>query len=670
MANQFQYLFTPLKIGPVTVKNRIMITAHATAFGDTNPVCGEPGFYGERYAHYLAERAKGGAGLIYFGQVNIHPTSAYELVNASIGYDRAAIPGYKRATEMIHQYGAKVFIQFMHSGMNNSGEVSRLSVWAPSNVPGPGAIGRETPKAMELEDIQEVIEYYGRCASYAKEGGFDGIEIHSTHSYLGQQFLSPLYNKRTDKYGGSLENRMRFLLEALERVRKETGRDMALGLRIPADELVPGGLTLDDMKIIARELEATGLVDYLNVSVGTIHAIHMVIGPMYIPHAYLMPLIAGIKEAVKDIPIFCIGRIVDPMEAEKILADGHADMIGMTRAHIADPEIGNKAREGRVDDIRNCIGCCQGCIGHIISWHPITCVQNPIVGKEKEWGIGTIKRAEKRKKVMVIGGGPGGLEAARVAAERGHAVTLYDKESELGGQINLAAKLPGRDEMDGIVRYRNIQMGKLGVKVILNTEVTPALVAKEAPDAVVVATGSRPIRTGFQGFTCAEIPGYQQDYVVVAEDIIKNQVKVGNKVVILDEDLHIKALALADLLSEQGKQVEIITRALYVGTEVDFVTLAAIYQRICSKGVTLTPNSFIKEILPGGKVVAFSIITQEERKLEGIDTLVLVTGNQPEEGIYFALKGKVKELYRVGDCVAPRKADRAIYDGHQVGRML
>jgi mycofactocin system FadH/OYE family oxidoreductase 2 len=670
MADQFQYLFTPLDIGPVTVRNRIMITAHATAYGDANPVCGEPGFYGERYAYYLAERAKGGAGLIYFGQVNIHPTSAYELVNASIGYDRAAIPGYKLATEMIHQHGAKVFIQFMHSGMNNSGEVSRLPVWAPSNVPGPGAIGRETPKAMEIEDIQEVIEYYGRCASYAKEGGFDGVEIHSTHSYLGQQFLSPLYNKRKDKYGGSLENRMRFLVEVLERIRNEIGRDMALGLRIPADELAPGGLTLDDMKVIARELEATGLIDFLNVSVGTIHAIHMVIGPMYIPHAYLIPLIAGIKEAVKDIPIFCIGRIVDPLEAEKILADGHADMIGMTRAHIADPEIGNKAKEGRVDDIRNCIGCCQGCIGHIISWHPVTCVQNPVVGKEKDWGIGTLKPAPKRKKVMVIGGGPAGLEAARVAAERGHAVTVYEKEKELGGQINLATKLPGRDEMEGIVRYRKIQLDKLGVKVVLGTEVTPNLVEQEAPDAVVVATGSTPIRTGFQGFTCAEIPGFDQDYVVVAEDIIADRTKPGNRVLIVDEDLHMKALGLADLLSEQGKQVEIITRALYVGPEVDLVTLSAVYQRTCSKGVKFTPLNFVKEILPGGSVIAYSVMTQEERKIEGIDTLVLVTGNQPEEALYFALKGKVKELYRIGDCVAPRKADRAIYEGHQVGRTL
>jgi mycofactocin system FadH/OYE family oxidoreductase 2 len=670
MSNQFQYLFTPLKIGPVTVKNRIMITAHATAYGDANPVCSEPGFYGERYAYYLAERAKGGAGLIYFGQVNIHPTSAYELVNASVGYDRAAIPGYKMATEMIHQYGAKVFIQFMHSGMNNSGEVSRLPVWAPSNVPGPGVIGRETPKAMEIEDIQEVMEHYALCATYAKEGGFDGVEIHSTHSYLGQQFLSPLYNKRKDKYGGPLENRMRFLLEALESIRNVIGKDMALGLRIPADELAPGGLTVDDMKIVARELESTGLVDYLNVSIGTIHAINMIIAPMYSPHAYLIPLIAAVKEAVKDIPIFCIGRIVDPTEAEKILADGHSDMIGMTRAHIVDPEIGNKAREGRLDDIRNCIGCCQGCIGHIIAWHPVTCVQNPTVGKEKEWGIGTIKPAEKRKKVMVIGGGPAGLEAARAAAERGHTVTLYEKGPELGGQINLAAKLPGRDEMDGVVRWRKIQLDQLGVKVILDTEATPELVEKEAPDAVVVATGSSPIRTGFQGLTCAEIPGYQQDYVMVAEDIIEDQAKAGNNVLILDEDLHIKALGLADLLSEQGKQVEIITRALYVGTELDAVTLSALYQRIFPKGVKLTPTSFIKEILPGGTVVAFNAITQEERKIEGIDTLVLVTGNQPEEGLYLSLKGKVKELYRVGDCVAPRKADRAIYDGHKTGRML
>lgn len=684
MAAQFEYLFTPLEIGPVTVRNRILITGHATAFGEPHPVCGEPGFYGERYAHYLAERARGGAGLITFGQVNVHPTTAYELVNASIGYDRGAIPGFKLATELIHRHGAKTFIQLMHSGMNNSGEISRLPVWAPSNVPGPGLIGKETPKAMEEEDIAELVEYYGRCAAHAREGGFDGVEVHSTHSYLGQQFLSPLFNKRKDRYGGSLENRMRFLLEVLDRIRGAIGREMALGIRLPGDELVPGGLTLEDMKEVARELEATRLVDFVNVSVGTIHAAHVIVAPMYVPHAYLVPLAAGIKEAVQNLPVFCIGRIVDPLEAERILADGHADMIGMTRAHIADPEIGNKAHEGRPEDIRNCVGCCQGCIGHIITWKPIVCTQNPAVGKEKEWGIGTLKPAPKKKRVLVAGGGPAGLEAARVAAERGHEVVLYEKEPALGGQVLLAARLPGRDEMEELVRWRRLQLEKLGVKVVLGTEVTLQLVEAQgsrphqmgsppfpggAPDAVVVATGSTPLRNGFQGFTCAEIPGHDQEHVRVAEDFLTGRAQAGKRVVILDEEGHIKAAGLAELLAERGAQVEILTRGLYVGMELDFTTLSALYQRVLEKGVAFSPCTFIKEI-DGPTVVATHVVTQEERRIEGVDTVVLVTGNRPEEGLYFALKGKVRELHRVGDCVAPRRADRAIHDGYRVGRSL
>lgn len=669
MAAQFQYLFTPLEIGPVTVRNRILITGHATAFGESNPVCGEPGFYGERYACYLSERARGGAGLITFGQVNVHPTTAYELVNASIGYDRGAIPGFKLATEMIHRHGAKTFIQLMHSGMNNSGEISRLPVWAPSNVPGPGLIGKETPKAIEEEEIAELVEYYGRCAAHAREGGFDGVEVHATHSYLGQQFLSPLFNKRKDRYGGPLENRLRFLLEVLERIRGAIGRQLALGVRLPGDELAPGGLTLADMKEVARELEATGLVDFINVSVGTIHAAHVIVAPMYVPHAYLVPLAAGIKEAVQNLPVFCIGRIVDPLEAERILADGHADMIGMTRAHIADPEIGNKAREGRQEEIRACIGCCQGCIGHIITWRPIVCTQNPAVGKEKEWGTGTLQPATKKKRVLVAGGGPAGLEAARMAAERGHEVVLYEKEATLGGQVLLAARLPGREEMEELVRWRRLQLERLGVKVVLGTEVTPQLVEAQAPDAVVVATGSTPWRNGFQGFTCAEIPGYDQEHVRVAEDFLAGRVQAGRRVVILDEEGHVKAAALAELLAEQGAQVEILTRGLYVGMELDFATLSALYQRVLGKGVVFSPCTFIKEI-DGPTVVATHVVTQEERRIEGVNTVVLVTGNQPEEGLYFALKGKVKELHRVGDCVAPRRADRAIHDGYRVGRSL
>lgn len=669
MSDEFQYLFTPLKIGPVTVRNRIMTTAHANQLADPNPVWGKPGFYGERYARYLAERAKGGFGLITFGQTAVHPTTSYELLNTAIAYDEGAVPGFKLATDMIHEQGGKVFIQLFHSGANNTGSMSHLPVWAPSNVPGPGLLGREVPKPMEKADIEELKDHYARSARNSKAGGFDGIEIHSTHGYLLQQFLSPITNKRTDQYGGSLENRLRLLVEVLERVREEIGNDMALGVRIPGDELLPGGLTSDDMAEVARRLEATGLVDFLNVSAATLLSMHFVVPPMYMAHGFIAPLAANIKEAVDKIPIFTVGRNVDPLEAERILADGQADMVAMTRASIADPDLPNKAKEGRLDEIRNCVGCCQICVGVGFTGGSLGCTQNPAVGKEKEWGNGTLQPAEVKKKVLIVGGGPGGMEAAWVAAARGHEVVLYEKENELGGQINLAYKLPGRDEMDGLVRWRKNQLQKYGVKVILNTEVTTAIIEQEKPDALVLATGSTPLHNGLNGFTGFEVPGWNQANVVTAEDILAGKVIAGNKVVILDEEVHVKAAGLAEILASQGKEVHLLTRGLYVGMGIDASTLTAVMPRLKENGVDVRTLTFIKEI-SGRTVVTLGLLSFQEEKIEDVETVVLITGALPNDDLYTSMKERVPEFYRIGDCLSPRKADAAIFDGHKIGRLL
>lgn len=669
MAGQFQFLFTPLQIGPVTVRNRILITAHANQMAEPNSTWGEPGFYGERYARYLADRAKGGVGLITFGQVAVHPTTAYELMNTAIAYDEKAIPGFKIATDMIHEYGAKVFIQLFHSGANNTGVISHLPVWAPSEVPGPGLLSREIPKAMDDADIEELKEYYAISARNAKMGGFDGIEIHSTHGYLLQQFLSSITNKRTDKYGGSLENRMRLLVEVLERVREAIGSEIALGVRIPGDELLPGGLTSDDMVEVARHLEATGLIDFLNVSAASLLSVHFVVPPMYMAHGFLAPLAANIKETVERIPVFTVGRNVDPLEAEKILADGQADMVAMTRASIADPEIANKARDGRLDEICNCIGCCQVCVGVGLTGAPLGCTQNPVVNKEKEWGIGTLKPADRRKRVLVAGGGPAGMEAAWVAAARGHDVVLYEQENELGGQVNLACKLPGREEMDGIIRWRKIQLEKYGVKVALGKKVTPEIVRQEKPEVLVLAMGSHPIRNGMNGLTGFAISGWDQENVVCAEDILGGSVTVGEKVVILDEDAHIKALGVAEMLGAQGKQVHLLTRGLYVGMGVDPSTLTAVLPRLKAAGVTISTLTFIKEI-SGSDVITLDMLSFQEGRIEDVDTVVLVTGNSANLELYQVIKDMVPELYLVGDCLAPRQADAAIFDGHRVGRSI
>lgn len=667
MAGEFQYLFTPLKIGPVTVRNRLMSTSHATLMGETNPKWGEPGLYGERYAYYQAERAKGGIGLIIFGQTAVHPTTSYELMNTSIAYDERAIPGFKLATDMIHQHGAKVFNQLFHSGLNNSGKHSKLPVWAPSPVP--SALMGETPKVMEIEDIKEMVEYYGISAENSKAGGFDGVEIHASHGYLPQQFLSPFSNQRTDEYGGSLENRMRFLLEVIERIRKGIGNEMALGVRLCGDELTPGGLTLDDSVEIAGNLAASGKIDYLSISLGNVStATGVVVPPMYMPQGYGVYAAAAIKEAVDNIPVFCVGRITDPLHAEKILADGQADMVGMTRAHIADPEVGNKAREGRLDEIRQCVGCCQDCFGNVLTGATAGCTQNPEAGDEKELGMGTLTPAPQKKKVMIIGGGRSGMEAARLAASRGHEVVIYEKSDKLGGQLNLACKLPGRDEMESIIRWPQDELKRLNVKVILNKEVTAQLVEEEKPDVVVVATGSRLLRTGANGLNPLGIPGSERKNVYTVEDVLLGRAEIGQKVLIFDSEGHIKAPGIAELLADRGKQVEIITDKPFMGMFLDSLTMMAVQQRVGSKGIRITPFSTVIGIEENTATV-LNFFTQEVQMRE-VDTVVLVTGSEANEELYLTLKNNVKELYRVGDCVAPRTVDRAIHDGYFVGRSI
>jgi mycofactocin system FadH/OYE family oxidoreductase 2 len=668
MITDYRLIFTPLQVGPVTIKNRIMFTAHSTRIADTLPGSSDRlRFMGERYACYQGDRARGGAGLIICGQASVHPAARMEARNTMIAYDSRAIPGFKVVTDRIHQYSARTFLQLMHSGLSYPSEDHKLAIFAPSahaNLP------YEPTKSMEVEDIDEVIEGYGRSAENAKAGGFDGIEIHSTHGYLPLQFLSPALNRRSDEYGGSLDNRMKFILRVIDRIKEVTGDTMALGVRLCGDELMPGGLTIEDAREIAVKLENTGNVDYISISIGNSASDKLLwtTPPMYIPSGYSVYASAAIKEAVDHIPVFITGRILDPMHADRILSDGHADMIGMTRAQIADPELAKKSEEGRIDDIRPCIGCNQGCGGNPNDMpEHIYCVQNPAIGREKELGIGTLQRAARMKKVLVVGGGAGGMETAWVAAARGHRVTLYEKTERLGGQINLARKLPGRDEMEGIVRWRIRQMAEYAVKVVLNQEVTAAMITREAPDAVVIATGSKP----FLGQYLKSIPppqGWEQPNVVSCEDILEERITIGDRVIILDVEGRIKGLGTADMLAVQGKNVELVTPLLYPGACLDVTSLEYLKAKAAKDGVKFTPDSYITKI-SGKSVTVVDLFTGKE-KAEEADSVVIITCGKPDEDLYFSLKGKVKELYRIGDCLVPRTVDRAVFDGHRVGRML
>jgi len=652
----FPNLFSPLKLGSTEVKNRISFQPHLTNLAVKN-------LPSERQMYYWGERAKGGAGLIITEEMSVHPTDmSYEkLIDV---YHPEVIPGFKKITDYVHQYDAKIFAQLNHNGQQGDGSISRLPVWAPS--PMPDVLFRETPKEMEPEDIEEVASYFAKSAIYVREGGFDGIELQFGHSSLARQLLSHLTNYRTDEFGGSLENRMRAPLKFISAVRKAVGKDFTLGIRMCADEMIPGGLDLAQVQEICARFEASGLIDFMDLSIATFYNLYLVEGSMHTPLGYTIPLAAGIREKIK-LPVFCTGRINDPVMAEKVLASGQADMIGMCRGLICDPFLPKKAQEGRLEDIRYCIACNQGCIGRIGMNKLLGCVQNTAVGREKEWGEGTLEKAAVKKKVTVVGGGPAGMWAAKMAGRRGHKVTLYDRNETLGGQVLTAMKGAGRDEFGVIIRNEKSQVDKAGVEVKLGVEVTRQQLLAEKPDVVIIATGSIPKEHPVGGADGPAVYNVNQVINGEAGDL-------GQNVCLIDYDGHQRATATAELLANQGKTVHIITSSLFIGAELGPTQdLYLSRQRLLQKGVTFTPDIAVMEVggEAGAKTVkGFNVYSNAWNEWGPFDSLVLAMGQRVDDALYMSLKGEVKELYRIGDSVAPRKVDMAIWEGHKLGREI
>ncbi|HIJ96352.1 MAG TPA: mycofactocin system FadH/OYE family oxidoreductase 2 [Desulfuromonadales bacterium] len=651
----FPNLFSPLKIGSVEVKNRISFQPHLTNLAVGN-------LPSERQMYYWGERAKGGAGLVITEELTVHPTDmAYEkLIDV---YHPEVIPGFKKITDYVHQYDSKIFAQLNHNGQQGDGSISRLPVWAPSPVP--DVLFREVPKAMEPEDITEVARYFAKSAIHVREGGFDGIELQFGHSSLSRQFLSPLTNYRTDEFGGSLENRMRAPLMFISAVRKAVGKDFTLGIRMCADEMIPGGLDLAQVQEICALFEASGLIDFMDLSIATFYNLYLVEGSMHTPLGYTIPLAAGVREKLK-IPVFCTGRINDPVMAEKVLAAGQADMIGMCRALICDPFLPKKAFEGRTEDIRYCIACNQGCIGRIGMSRSLGCVQNPAVGREKEWGEGTLEKASVKKNVTIVGGGPAGMWAAKMAGRRGHKVTLLDRGEALGGQVATAMKGVGRDEFGVIIRNEKSQIDKLDVAVKLGVEATTAQLLSDKPDVVIVATGSVPKKHPVGG---ADGPA-----IYNATQVLNGEADLGQNVCMIDYDGHQRATATAEFIANQGKKVDMITSSLFICAELGPTQdLYSSRQRLLQKGVTFTPDIAVMEV--GGErgaktVKGFNVYSNAWNEWGPYDSIVLVMGQQVDDDLYMSLKGKISELYRVGDCVSPRRVDMAIWEGHKIGREI
>ena len=655
MAAELRTLFSPIQVGSVTLKNRIYSSGHAEAMA-------EGGRPGDRLTRYHAAKARGGCALTIFGgSSSVHPSSPAAAWKQIANHDDSIIPAYRALADAVHAHECLVFTQLTHMGRRAQADGEEAAVLlAPSQIP--ERVHREVPHELEAEQIAELVRAFGEAARRCREAGLDGIELSMAHNHLIDQFWSPLFNQRLDEYGGSLENRMRFGFEVLRETRRFVGRDFVVGARISGDEFTRGGLTAADMAEIARRLAASGLVDFLSIIGGGAHTYELqaaAVPNMSYATGVFVPLAAAIKQAAPGLAIFHASRIVDPVHADRVVAAGEIDVVGMTRALIADPELPRKAREGRLDDIRTCVGANEGCIDRIYQGKPVTCVQNPATGRERE--LADVNRAAKPRKVVVVGGGVAGLEAARMATLRGHRVVLFEKTAELGGQVLLAARAPARSEYAGIVRYLAGQVRKLGAEIRLDVEVAPETVIAERPEAVVIATGSHPF--------VPAVPGGDGKHVVTDRDVLAGDARVGASVVVVDDVHTQQALSTAELLLEQGKRVEVISPLFYVGQDIGVTSIAPLYKRLFTRGAVLTPGTELRAV-EGSAVLVANVYSGAERRIEGVDTVVLSAGSRSTDSLYRALKGRVPELHAVGDCVAPRGVHQAILDATRVARAI
>ncbi len=645
--SSYRYLWTPLQLGPVTVRNRIVFSAHLTNYArDGKPT--------EQHAAYYEARAAGGAGLIITEEHSTHATDwPYEkLIH---GFHRDVIPGYRAMTDAVHRHRVPIFAQINHNGGQASSMFSRLPVWAPSAVADP--LFREVPKAVTLAEIDEIVAGYALVAEHCAEGGFDGIELQCSHSSIVRGFLSPATNKRTDAYGGSLDNRARLLLEIVAAVRRVIGGGLALGVRICGDELIEGGTTIDDAVHIAKLVEATGQVDYVNTSIGVATAsLYMIEASMHIPPGYAMFIPSAFRKAI-DLPVVGVGRFKDPLQAERALAEGHCDLVGVVRGQIADADFAAKARAGATDEIRLCLSCNQECVGRMGLNRWLGCIENPRTGRESG-ATGTVRVTRKPKQVMVVGAGPAGLQAAIAAARNGHTVTVLEQQPEAGGQVRLAASVPNRAELGDMVRNQLTECRRLGVTIEYGVGVWPGLVTERRPDHVIVATGAE---AGRPWWAPADA-----EHIVDVRAVLDGSAEPFGDVVVIDEIGFHHATSVAELLADRGCQVEVITNGMVVGQDLGItLDMEHWWMRAGTKGIVQTTD--LVPMGTDGRTLTLLHHPTGVNVTRVPDWVVLAVPASPVEWLYHDLRAAGVSVERVGDCVAPRRAHAAVVDGERAG---
>ena len=656
MTDKFPNLFSPIAVGTYTLKNRIMNTGHAAHHQSAD---GTPS---EAYVHYLRERAKGGAGLIVTG----HTVPVYdgETTLSFTNFHDGIVPIYRRIAEAVHDFDVPILAQLGHRGRRVADDSAFLGrpIVAASAVPPPDfSVPVYMPHELTTAEAEAIVESFAKAARRMRRSDFDGVELAVGMDYLIANFLHPHGNRRTDKYGGgTIEERMTFLRETLEAIRSELGAERILGIRL-YDDVMDYSLQLSDLVELSRLLDRENLVDYFNIWHGIVPSPRQ--GRMHWPSYYYEPgAFTYLPEAVKAVvarPVVGTGRMDSPAVAERVLVDGKADIVGMAKTLIADPHFPNKAREGRVDDIRPCIACTQSCVGHVDLGLGVGCIYNPVTGREEEWA--ELGRAETRKRVVIVGAGPAGMEAARIAGKRGHDVVLMDRGKRLGGQINLVMNAPNRGNFEEIILWFERQLPKHGVEIRLRMEATAENVLAANPDEIVLATGS----TAY----FPEIGGTEQPHVFSARDVLSGIAALGENVLVVDTVGRAEAATAADYLSARGHKVELLTGLETIAPFMPSPVRHHLLEKLMNAGVALTTHTALWEINETG-AEAYNVVTWEPRTIEGFDSVVFGSGGKADTSLYGELSAHRRSLHPIGDCFQPRDIEVAIVDGHRVARAI
>jgi 2,4-dienoyl-CoA reductase-like NADH-dependent reductase (Old Yellow Enzyme family)/thioredoxin reductase len=652
-------LFEPFALGAITLRNRIVMAGHSTGMAENH-------LPSDRHVAYYRERAMGGAGLIGVAFPAVHPST--EENGELRAYDPAIVPGLRRIADAVHAHGARIALQLGHAGRQSSSVLTQRPLLAPSNVPCP--FNLEMPKEMEIEDIDAIVEAHALGARHAREGGMDAVEFQSGYGgYLLASFLSEFSNRRDDEYGGALENRLRILMRVIDAVRAEVGEDYLIGLNLQGHDFSPHGLEVSDAQAIARAIEAHGGIDYIYVKGATYFEANQNVPDMQHPRLIWSSLAAAIKSVV-SIPIIAVGRIPAGAEAATLLTEGKADLVALTRQQIADPETVNKLREGRLDDIRPCVACNQGCIDRLFEGSSASCIHNPAAGYELELGIATLEPVAAPRRVVVVGAGPAGLKAAEVAARMGHDVILIERRHRVGGQLRLAASVDGRAEIGGVVSHLELQVRKLGVDQRLDWAPTVQQIAALDPDHVIIATGSEPAPE-IVGNTARGIwatPGLESERVLNVWDVLEHGAPVGDNVLVADDgEGGWKAIGLALQLANHGHRVQLSSPLPYVAAKIGPFSRNRLIPRIFASGIRTREFASIVSITP-------EAVTLSERGreviLDEIDSVILAGWHRPVADLYFACKAEGVSVDRVGDAVACRSTFEAVHEGERAARRI